>query len=104
MTDDDGPEMTEREREIVRAMLEHEEDHGRWASCGTIAGLLGYRQTAECHGGRIAGGVLGRMEKRGFVVKSNQADGTHPEVDDRKEMIVQYTPSEKARRQIEEET
>lgn len=96
--------MTDREREIIRAMLEHEAENGRWVSCGQIAGILGYRQTAECHGGRIAGGVMGRMHNRGLVEKSNNGEGSSGPNDNRKQMIVQYTPSAKARREIEETT
>lgn len=83
-------EMTDREREIIETLIEFEQKYGHPASCGTIGGMLGYRATAECHQGRIAAGVMGRMKKRGLVERGYTDDM----------MTTTYSPTDKAREEL----
>lgn len=97
---DDG--LTDRQAEILEELNgfldEHKGQPPGFVTCGTIAGLLGYRGTSECPSGRIAGGVMGRLYKKGLVDKSDIGQGKT----ESEQMTVSYRPSIKGKRLLRE--
>lgn len=91
MGDDTPDTLTDNQAEILRTLQDHLDEFGNeYIRCGMIAGLLGYRGTAECPAGRIAGGVMGRMHKKGLVEKSPIGHGDN----ESERMSASYRPSD----------